>query len=249
VVPPVLAYWAKVIEKFQAGDLSPITPAVTFELGPEAPARLWSLGNKVLAFAQTGTLDCRGYRQWQAAGRQVKKGSHSAYILSPVTVKKEKDAGEEYRQCIGFKATPVFSIAGTDGDPLPEYVPKKLPPLAEMAHSLGIDVSYQPLPPNRLGDYSPARDAIRLCAHDEAVFFHELAHAAHARVETLQGGQDTRQETIAEFTSCVLMELYGLRDHTGNAWQYIKSYADDPLTAITKALSTMEAVLAVLLPA
>jgi hypothetical protein len=119
----------KVIEKFQTGDLSPIVKAVQLQLDPDAPALKWSLGNQVLAVAQTGTLDCRGYRQWQEANRHVKKGALAAYILSPVTVKKEKDTGDEYRQCIGFKPTPIFSIEDTDGDPLPATTPPaQLPP-------------------------------------------------------------------------------------------------------------------------
>ena len=43
------------------------------------------------------------------------------------------------------------------------------------------------------------------------------------------------------------MDFYGLGDHAGNAWKYISLYANDPLIAITKALGTVEKVLAVLL--
>lgn len=244
----------KVIEKFESGDLSPITHAIRLQLDPAAPARQWTLSNRVLAFAQTGHLDCRGYRQWQEVGRQVKKGCHSAYILRPQMVKKSRlnanGVEEEYQLLVGFAPIPVFSLADTEGDPLPEYEPQELPPLAEIGQKLGIEITYQPLPADRLGDYSPNADKIRLGTHDEAVFFHELAHAAHKRIDgQLKGGQDTQQETIAEFTAAVLMELYGLRDHTGNAWRYIKSYAGDPLTAITKALATVEKVLNLLLAA
>jgi hypothetical protein len=242
----------KVVEKFQNGDLSAITHAVRLQLDPEAPARKWTLSNRVLAYAQTGELDCRGYRQWQAAGRQVKKGSCSAYILRPKTIKKTRTKAdgseEEYQRLIGFAPVAIFSVEDTEGEPLPSYEPAELPPLADVAQMLGIDVHYQPLPPGTWGSYSPGRDHIRLATHDEATFFHELAHAAHKRVEgQLKGGQDTHQETVAEFTAAVLMELYGIRDHTGSAWDYIAQDATDPLTAITKALATVEKVLACLL--
>jgi hypothetical protein len=242
-----------VITKFKAGDLSAITQAVRLQLHSEAPARNWTLSNRVLAYAQTGELDCRGYRQWQAAGRQVKKGSLSAFILAPVTVKATRlnsfGVEETYYRLISFKTIPVFSLADTEGDDLPLYSPRDLPPLLDVAHKLGIDVSYQPLPPDRLGDYAPGTDSIRLGTHDHATFFHELAHAAHKRVDgQLKGGQNEAQETIAEFTAAVLMELYGLGDYSGNAWRYISHYADDPLTAITKALATVEKVLHLLLP-
>ncbi len=70
----------------------------------------------------------------------------------------------------------------------------------------------------------------------------------NARIDgKLKGGQQIDQETIAEFTTAVLMDFYGLGDHTGNAWKYISQYAGDPLVAITKALGTVEKVLGVLL--
>jgi len=88
---------------------------------------------------------------------------------------------------------------------------------------------------------------IALGTHDPHVFFHELAHATHARLNgQLKGGPHEDQEVVAEFTACVLTHLYGLGDRTGNAWQYIKSYARDPLVAIAKALDTVGKVLELL---
>jgi len=238
----------KVVEQFKTGDLSPICYAVRLQLDPEAPASKWTLSNRVLAYIQTGSLDCRGYHQWQAVGRQVKKGSLSAYILRPRLVKKTNADGEDEQRLIGFAPVAVFSADDTEGDPLPGYTPIKMPPLADLAAKLGIDIDYQPLPPGVYGSYQPLKDEIRLATHDEATFFHELAHAAHNRVEgELKGGQHEEQETIAEFSATVLMELYGIRDHTGNAWHYISLYAADPLVAVTKALATVEKVLAFLL--
>ncbi len=240
----------KVIAKFQTGDLSPITKVARIRLAEDAPASNWSFSNRVLAFIQTGELDCRGYRQWQAANRYVKKGSRAAFILFPRTVQKEKEDGETYSQLIGFGTTPVFPLSATEGDePMPDYTPTELPPLADVAQQLGIEVHYQPLPPDRLGDCTTDGQSIRLGTQTESAFFHELAHAAHARINggRLKGKQDTHQETVAEFTAAVLMELYGYRDHTGDAWNYIKSYAPDPLTAITKALATVEKVLDLLI--
>ena len=46
--------------------------------------------------------------------------------------------------------------------------------------------------------------------------------------------------------SAVLMELYGLGDRTGNAWNYIKGYNEDPSRAIVQALSTVEKVIELL---
>ena len=118
-------------------------------------------------------------------------------------------------------------------------------PLVDVAQRLGVEITWQPLPPDRLGGCSVDGSRIRLASHDAAVFFHELAHAAHARLNggQLKGGQHTGQETVAEFTAAVLMQFYGLQDRSGNAWRYIQGYSKDPLKAIVKALSTVEKVL------
>jgi hypothetical protein len=50
----------------------------------------------------------------------------------------------------------------------------------------------------------------------------------------------------AEFTACVLMEVYDLGDRSGNAWRYIQAYASNPIQAIARALDTVEKVLEVL---
>lgn len=241
----------KVIQKFQTGDLSSIVYVARNRLATDAPASRWSFSNRVIAFVQTGELDCRGFRQWQKQGRRVRKGERAAYILRPWTVKKTGDADGEVEEqfiCVGFCPVSVFPASATEGEtPLPEYTPVELPPLSQVAKRLGISVNYIPAIPGRLGDVDVKGRKVRLGSKDPSVFFHELAHAVHARIEgKLQGGQHEEQETVAEFTATVLMELYGIRDHTGNAWQYIKIYEKDPLRAITKALATVEQVLAVL---
>ncbi|NBD36746.1 MAG: M48 family peptidase [Chloroflexi bacterium] len=240
----------QVIEKFKAGDLSPIVKVAMLKRHPDdkRPFDNWSLGNKVLAFAQTDSLDCRGYRQWQNAGRQVRKGESAAYILAPLTKKiEDKETGEDKVILYGFKAIPVFALDQTDGDHLPsfDYTPE-LPPLTEIAETLGVEVTWRPLPPDRYGQFDPDRKKISINTTDAKTFFHELAHAIHFHLDKSQkaNGQNAHQETVAEFTATVLMSIYGLGDRTGNCWDYIKLYADDPLTAITKAMSDIEKVMA-----
>lgn len=242
----------RVIRKFQSGDLSPISKVVRIRLDPNAPALKWSLSNRIMAFVQTDELDYRGFKQWQDVGRSIKKGSRAAFILRPHTIKqtKEKDGDEvEELLCIGFSTVPVFSVSDTEGEKaLPSYQPQELPPLMELAQKFGISVSYVPVTPDKLGDTDSKGQRIRLGTQDPSVFFHELTHAIHARISGgLKGGQHTDQETIAEFTSAVLMEFYGYKDHSGNAWAYINSYAKDPLIAITRAMGTVEQILGVLL--
>ncbi len=239
-----------VVAKFRSGDLAPVVEIARLRAKDGIPSDRWTLSNRILAFFQTGTLDCRGFRQWQEAGRWVKTGARAAFILAPIIrVFADPDTGEERSVLMGFRSVAVFPVDATEGKPVVSnsYAPATLPPLANVARDLGVSVEYLPLPPGRYGDCTARGDQIRLATHDEAVFFHELAHAAHARIDgKLKGGQHSDQETVAEFTSAVLMQMYGLRDHSGNAWRYISRYNADPLVAIVKALSTVEKVIALL---
>jgi hypothetical protein len=240
----------QVVEQFKSGDLSPVVRLARIRLPEDAPSSRWTFSNRVLAYAQTGSVDCRGYRQWQAIGRQVQKGSHAAYILGPILVTKETERGEE-KQLVGFRAIPVFAYQDTEarnGQAL-DYAPRELPPLLEVARRLGVKVSYAPTKPGRLGNCKTDGSRITLGSEDPAVFFHELAHAAHKRVrgQALRGGQDAHQETAAELAAAALMHLYGLGDRTGNCWRYVQQYNEDPLRAIMKASDEVGKVLALLL--
>jgi hypothetical protein len=158
--------------------------------------------------------------------------------------------GEKGQVLRGFRPVAVFGLDQTEGQDLPEvdYTPCALPPLADVAQRWSIEVEYQPLPENRLGSCKVDGTRIRLGSHAPEVFFHELAHAAHARLDGhLKDGQHVGQETVAEFTAAVLMHLYGLGNRTGNCWRYIQGYAEDPLHAVLKALGTVEKVLTLLL--
>lgn len=234
----------RVVDKFKSGDLSPLVEVSRLHLPEDAPAARWSFSNRVLAYAQTDSLDCRGYRQWQEAGRQVRKGEHGGFILVPRIVKVKNENGEDEPELRGFMTIPVFGYHQTDGDNDSEfdYSPMELPPLSDVAAALGIEVRWQPTP-GCYGSSRPDGSRITMGTHDATTWFHELAHAIHARLAGgLKGGQDAHQETVAEFTATVLMWLYGLGDQTGNAWDYIRYYNDDPLKAILKAMADVERI-------
>jgi antirestriction protein ArdC len=85
-----------------------------------------------------GTEDARGYRQWQATERHVRKGARAFSILGPCKVKRsqvDEESGEEVVRVmvVGFRTIPVFRIEDTDGKPIEraEYRPAELPPLFE----------------------------------------------------------------------------------------------------------------------
>jgi hypothetical protein len=252
--PKAQAAIDEVLSRFERGDLSPVTEIIRIRReGGEHPSDRWTFANQVLSFITSGSLDTRGIRQWNEVGRKVKKGSKAGFILIPITRKVEKEdpqTGEMVERSlpVGFKSCPVFAVESTEGDPvtLPDYTPAELPPLMNVAESWGLAVKWTPdLPSRYLGWYRHGEREIALATEDERLFFHELAHGAHSRIEGPNHGkgQDPRREAVAEFSACVLMSLYGLRDTTGESWQYIKGYNKDPLKALYKVLNDCKAVI------
>jgi hypothetical protein len=253
---------ADVLALFQDPERLPdaIAQTVIARKSGDSPMGGWSLPNQLLCIL-AGTTDARGFRQWEEAGRHVVKGSRALRILAPRTRKiaeTDKQTGEETERTIvsGFLGIPVFRIEDTDGEPVerPDYRPATLPPLVNVAERLGIPVSYAPFTERYRGAYVHGRDAIVLCSHDESVFFHELAHAAHQRVLTgrgtgLKGGQVASQEVVAEVVSAVLCKLYGLSGHLSLAVEYVVHYAGNggPAKAAMRVLGDVQAVLAIVL--
>jgi len=237
-----------VVEKLQSGDLSPLVEVLRIQ-GAGIPSDRWSLCNRMSVVIQKGTLDCRGIKQWRSVGRYLNKGCTAAFILVPIFKEEEREDGTSCRRLITFKSCPVYAVHDTHGNPLEVngHEPKDFPPLYELAQRMGVKVEWMPLPSDRLGDCTVKGDKIRLDTHDWGVLFDELAHAAHATVEKLKQGQITNQEVVAELTATVLMEMYG-HPRTGNCYQYIRMYADEPLKAVGQAISDVEKVLAVLHP-
>jgi len=138
-------------------------------------------------------------------------------------------------------------VEDTDGDPLdyPPIEPGTPPPLSEVAEPWGLTLSYDIIEGGGYGSYAPSTKQITLCTHDEDVFFHELAHAAHERVKgALKITQDWQQEVVAELTAATLMRLYGRQPNDGGAYRYIARYAEkadmDPHRACLVVLTDVE---------
>src|SRR5579875_1316106 len=101
-------------------------------LARQARFHTYSFGNQLLiAMQRPAAARVAGYRTWQKAGRQVRKGEKGIAILAPVTVKKarERDDGttEEWWALVGFRVEYVFDIAQTDPIPgKPQEQPEPL---------------------------------------------------------------------------------------------------------------------------
>ncbi len=228
----------QIVDLFKTGDVPKALAVVTIPPQAGIPSARWSWSNKLLQFL-ADTSDGRGYRQWQKAGRQVKQGSKAFHILGPKIkkIKKTDDDNKDIEKLmvIGFFSIPVFRAEDTDGEPLP-YEPTSPPPLADVAERFGLSVSYQAFAGNYYGCYQRKSKKIILASHEEAVFFHELAHAAHHRVASkLKGGQVPSQEIIAELTAATLANLYCPDANLGFSYKYIKTYAKKSKKTVERA--------------
>ena len=250
---------ANVVTRFQSGDLSPIVQAALIPLPDNAPAQKWTYRNRMLAYAQGDCLDCRGYQQWKKVGRQVRKKEEAektlaVWISAPRTYKTTNARGEEETR-LWFTYIPVYPIHNTnpiEGLPFDEvltYEPIEPPPLMDVARRLGMNVSWAPCAGEKRGSVNKAGTEVKLETHDPKTWFHELIHAVDARTNgDLKPGQHADQETRAELGACVLMQMYGLGDRTGNSYEYIQRYnPKDPLKAITAATEDVAAILDVIL--
>ena len=221
---------------------------------PNVPAHKWSLLNRTLMFI-AGTQDARGFRQWNSAGRKVKKGTKAFYILAPYIKKEEDDNGKEKTVLKGFFTVPVFKVEDTDGNPL-DYEQIEVPelPLMEKAEEWNITVKAIPGNFSYYGYYSQNRNEIGLATEEEVTFFHELAHAAHKRIKgELKAGQDPFQEITAELSAAVLCRLVGKsgEKYLGLNYKYIETHAKrvkkSPHSACLTVMSDTEKVLNLIL--
>jgi antirestriction protein ArdC len=242
-----------ILDKFKSGDI-PEAVAISMYPIPDIPSAKWSLMNRTLMFI-SGTMDGRGYKQWQQAGRYVKKGSKAFHILVPFIKKNKDEQNVDKEFLIGFGSRPIFRKEDTDGKEL-AYETIELPdlPLIERAEEWGISVRAIPGNYRYIGYYSMERKEISLATFEEKVFFHELSHAGHEKIKgSLTRGQDALQEIVAELSAAALCKLVGKqrKDTSGNSYRYIEKYAEkikmSPYKACLKVMSETEKVLNLIL--
>ncbi|MCK5743484.1 MAG: antirestriction protein [Caldisericia bacterium] len=245
---------ATILERFKSGDIPEAIALASYPVA-DTPSKTWSFTNRTLMFIQ-GTGDARGFRQWKAADRWVKKGAKAIYILVPCFNKLEdKEDDTENSKLTYFKTAPVFAYEDTEGKPL-DYTLIEIPdlPLLDVAKEWGISVKTIPGNYKYYGYFSPTKQEIALASPEETIFFHELAHAAHEKVKgKLRKGQEPIQEIVAELSAQALCNLVGKKANEtfGNSFRYIERYAKSmklsPFSACLKALSETEKVLNLIL--
>lgn len=238
----------RVLEAFKTGNIPAAVAFSTYPVPPNIPARRWSIRNRII-IALFGGFDCRGFRQWEAAGRKVKKGAKAVYIQGPcikggrkITVE-PKDETEEKREelkitrtiggeLVGFTWIPVFKAEDTEGAPLSYDIPQPRTdwPLIEVARAWGIEVRADFFHGRALGQFGGRVDGeggcIVMSSDDASVWLHELAHAAHYRIDKEASKAPTWiKEVVADLSAAALLVLLGKDPLFGNTYEYIKRYA------------------------
>ena len=214
------------------------------------PSSHWSLGNRLLMI-MSGTRDARGFRQWEAVGRQVKKGAKAIAIFAPL-IKATDDTvtGKGKTIILGFRPIPVFRIEDTEGEPLPEEIastPAMYPPFYEVAERMNIEVKWSPIDDNAYGYFSVLNNAITLHSQDAFIYFHELAHAVHNTFVSLMTIDINRAEIVADIAAAVLCQLQGISGYQAQTYEYVSRYCKDKapqavLRAVMGALADVEQV-------
>jgi len=226
-----------ILKAFESGDISKaIKQTVITKKIEGIPSHNWSFLNQIIMNLIGGTYDARGFRQWKEVGKNVKKGSESFSILGPKFTSKTEinettNQEEEKKILRGFFPIPVFSIDDTEGAELPEYqtlAPDELPPLYDVAKKFGLEIAYIPNQAGYYGYYCDSKDFIGLCTHDQAVFYHELAHAAHFRVipNEIKNQKKWQKEIVAELSAAVMANMNGLKWES-NSFKYIERYVEE----------------------
>lgn len=211
-------------------------------LATAAKFHRYSFGNTLLImFQDPFATQVAGFRKWQELGRQVRKGEKAIWILAPLTVRdrdSEAEAGDGQRRVklIGWKSVPVFDVAQTDGEPLPEPVklldgdhPEDMfERLTEVALSLGItSVTDADLGSANGVVYGDGRVEIhpdRPGLQRAKSLAHEIAHWQLGHCE--QGNTLTRgtRELEAESAAYVVMASLGI-DTSDYSFGYVAGWA------------------------
>ncbi len=216
----------------------------------------YSFGNCLLIAQQAPQASqVAGFKAWQQLGRQVRKGERAIRIMAPMSVKERDAAGDETGgRVVFFRAVPVFDVAQTDGEPLPE-APREpitgdsheryIELLTAHAGSLGFTVERETLEHGH-GGYCDAKRRRIVIASDVdganarvRVLVHELAHAHGVSYRDYSREQ---AEVIVETAAVIVCGSLGL-DTSGESIPYIAEWGENgDLDAIRQHAETVDTI-------
>jgi antirestriction protein ArdC len=211
----------------------------------------YSLANQMLIFAQRpDATHVQGYRAWNKAGYQVRKGEHGIAIYAPMLFTKRRDADDSgttdefaaprlgYRVAYVFDIAQVDAIAGTDAaavtaTPANPGAHRHLEALKAFLVGHNVELEYKTLAPGLLG-YTNGRRIT--CGQGQAshVEFATLTHETTLLLLHFPADRSTRpdlttRETEAEAVTYLLCAQLGIAG-TEASVEYIQSYRGTPDT-------------------
>lgn len=231
----------KVIAILEKGDIEKIAYAV-YKTEKGYPSDSWSFLNRLIMFCN-GTQDARGFRQWNQAGRRLKKGTKAIYIAVPGLVKNKEDKEDKEKKLI-YMAKPVYRFEDTTGTPREEDLLKLEIPanLEQVAEGLGLEITTKRFTGGTYGYFCSDHKEIALMSPELDVFLHELSHAVDEKINgKLKGGQDANQEITAELSAEVVGYLLG-RKLNKRSREYIDSYSRGSWKQVYSLLSRVNAI-------
>ena len=221
----------------------------------------YSLNNLLLILAQNPDATMvAGFRQWQAKGRQVRKGEKSIKIFGYREKKTETAAdddtsSDERRVVRYFPTLSVFDITQTDpiegADPLPSDPTQRLTgdhdhglitPLSNHLESRGWTISREPL--TRASGYTDP-DTLRVILAEgisveqsAKTLIHETAHIELRHIDSVEEYRQHRgrMEVEAESVAFVVAGLCGF-DTSAYSIGYITGWSDEDVTMIRDSAS------------
>jgi antirestriction protein ArdC len=214
----------------------------------------YSLANQMLIFAQRPDATCvQGYRAWNKAGYQVRKGERGIAIYAPMLFAKRRDADDPdttdlsaaprlgYRIAYIFDIAQVDAIAGTEPATVETAAAatgttdanRFLEQLKAFLVGHNVELEYKALEPGLLG-YTDGR---RITCGSGQAFHVEFATLAHETTHVLlhfPADRSTRpdlttRETEAEAVTYLLCAQLGIAG-TEASVEYIQSYRGTPDT-------------------
>jgi antirestriction protein ArdC len=213
----------------------------------------YSFSNVLLIQSQLPTASrAAGFHTWRSLGRSVRRGERAIWILAPITKRlavdghaSNADPKDAKQVIVSFRAVPVFDVAQTDGDPLPQVANRlagedpcgAFDQLRRVAATVGYSVSVEPLAGERNGDCTFAEHHIRIRddlspAQAVKTLCHEVGHAL---MHDGFAGARELAECEAESVAYVVCEGLGL-DTSDYSFGYIAGWAgggDEAIKAIT----------------
>ena len=218
-------------------------------LGTMSRFSKYSLANQMLIFAQRpdATHVC-GYRAWNKAGYQVRKGEHGIAIYAPMLFAKRADAvgtdDESAAPRLGYRVAYVFDVAQVDAIAGTEAAAVTATPADAGAHrhlealkaflvGHNVELEYQPLARGLLG-YTDGRRITCGAGQASHVEFATLAHETthvllHFPADRATRPDLTTRETEAEAVTYLLCAQLGIAG-TEASVEYIQSYRGTPDT-------------------